>query len=153
MPLKIQGSHHFPRWNDHFMADSPYHGCNFSPPKMGTKNLTPSIKWLHPVQGSDRTLHGTHLFVIDPEQWGIEINTRYPRVMTNSLLLKIAIEIVDLQNMLNFHSYVSLPESMGICWTIALQEQKHAHSHNTFIYIMCICAVSICHTIYLSHIQ
>ena len=39
--------------------------------------------------------------------------TMYPLVMTNSLLLKIAIEIVDLPNwkMVIFHSYVSLPES------------------------------------------
>ena len=49
--------------------------------------------------------------------------------------------------MLNFHSYVSLPEGMGICWTIALQEQKHVHTHNTFIYIYNVYLRSI----YLSH--
>jgi hypothetical protein len=36
----------------------------------------------------------------------------YPLVMTNSLLLKMTIEIVDfpINSMVIFHSYVSLPE-------------------------------------------
>ena len=38
----------------------------------------------------------------------------YPQVMTNSLLLNIAIEIVNFPsyNMVIFHSYVSLPEGI-----------------------------------------
>ena len=40
-------------------------------------------------------------------------NGIYPLVMTNSLLLKLAIEIVDLSmnSMVMFHGYVSLPGS------------------------------------------
>ena len=40
------------------------------------------------------------------------VNGTHPLVMTNSLLLNMAIEIVDLPsyNMVIFHSYVSLPE-------------------------------------------
>ena len=43
-------------------------------------------------------------------QW--DINGIYPLVMTNSLLLKMAIEIVDfpINSMVIFHCYVSSPE-------------------------------------------
>ena len=45
---------------------------------------------------------------------GQSINANcYPLVMTNGLLLKITIEIVDfpIDSMVIFHSYVSLPEA------------------------------------------
>jgi len=40
----------------------------------------------------------------------------YPLVMTNSLLLKMTIEIMDspINSMVIFHSYVKLPESIPI---------------------------------------
>ena len=49
-------------------------------------------------------------------QCEIALKARYPRVNCDSLLLKVAIEIVDLpiENGGFFHSYASLPEEMGI---------------------------------------
>ena len=43
----------------------------------------------------------------------LSIFARYPPVMTNSLLWKMAIEIVEfpMNSMVIFHSYVKLPES------------------------------------------
>ena len=43
----------------------------------------------------------------------------YPLVMTNSLLLKIAIEIVDFptNSMVIFHSYVNLPGGTWQSWS------------------------------------
>ena len=53
-------------------------------------------------------------------QW--DMNGIYPLVMTNSLLLKMAIEIVDfpINSMMIFHSYVNV-------YRRVLQQLQHQH--------------------------